>query len=1049
MQKLINRCLVHLASVVKPSVVQTGVCLLCITTLFACSSDDGGASSGGGNTPAAISPKEAEKENEAEGGQCLQIPKTLTQGTGNLAIFNSLDEDVLLSYSSSLNADDVMAVIGGKQNGVKVDISQRSSSTVMVFGFKMPAVKDYLKADCDETKMPTAFVQSEFIPTAESSFVLEASEMKQDYGTLLILNKRSGLVSIFQGSSRNKQIGVVQAGQSNYRIQIPIGYKQLVFYLHKASGGIDFTKPVFSKNLVFNKGDTKLVFIPNKTIFNGAKIKFLNASAQDVMLMVRKSDSPLSNVECSCEVVGKESAKPVMILVQDKYYSADFFFSVISLDTGQTLTESQPFELDKKTNVQFELKADLSLKKTDLGKNQVVVPNEKPSTPSEVKTSEVKASSVKVSWLPSADSDGQVEGYEVSYKTSSGSWTGTQTTTQTSLIVSGLQPETSYAFRIRAKDDEGDWSAYEESQPVKTPEAANQPPSKPSTISTSQVTDSSIKVSWTAATDSDGSISGYEISYQTGNGFWKGARTITGTTYTFYSLQSETSYTFRIRAKDNDGQWSAYQQSTQVKTLAPPSKPSNISTSNIQKTSIKLSWTAATDSDGVIAGYEVSYKTGNGAWTGTQTTTQTSLIVSGLQPNTAYTFRIRARDNHRQWGEYLHASAKTLAPPSKPSTISTSNIQKTSIKVSWTAATDSDGVIAGYEVSYKTGNGSWTGTQTTTQTNLTVSGLQPNTAYTFRIRAKDNHGQWSDYQQSSAVKTDLGISKYTWKQIKANDNTGWSKRLEPASVVFDGKLWVLGGYDGSKKNDVWSSTDGQTWKQVTSSASWSVRDDHTSVVFNSKLWVLGGGSHKNDVWSSSDGKNWTEHKIPAGKTRWSARNGHTVVAFNGKLWVMGGEGGVRKNDVWSSSDGQTWTQVTPSASWSVRDDHTSVVFDGKLWVLGGYDGNSRFNDAWSSSDGKNWTEHKIPLGKTRWSRREDHTSVVFDSKLWVMGGTDGGTKNDVWSSPDGVNWTKVTDAAGWSTRLYHISVVFKNKIWVLGGGATSSNRKNDVWAFGP
>ncbi len=98
-----------------------------------------------------------------------------------------------------------------------------------------------------------------------------------------------------------------------------------------------------------------------------------------------------------------------------------------------------------------------------------------PSTPSEVKTSEVKASSVKVSWLPSADSDGQVEGYEVSYKTSSGSWTGTQTTTQTSLIVSGLQPETSYTFRVRAKDDEGDWSPYQQSSAVKT--APNAPTS--------------------------------------------------------------------------------------------------------------------------------------------------------------------------------------------------------------------------------------------------------------------------------------------------------------------------------------------------------------------------------------------------------------------------------------------------------------------------------------------------------------------------------------------------------------------------------------------
>ncbi len=573
MQKLINRCLVHLASVVKPSVVQTGVCLLCITTLFACSSDDGGVSTVT-VTEKVVPPT---KNQQAQGGQCLQIPKTLTQGTGNLAIFNSLDEDVLLSYSSSLNADDVMAVIGGKQNGVKVDISKRTSSTVMVFGFKMPEVKDYFKADCDETKMPTAFVQSEFIPTAESSFVLEASEVKQDYGTLLVKNNRSGLVSIFQGSSRNKQIGVVQAGQSNYRIQIPIGYKQLVFYLHNPSGGIDFTKPVFSKNLVFNKGDTKLVFIPNKTIFNGAKIKFLNASAQDVMLMVRKSDQPLSNVECSCEVVGKQSSTPVTILPKEKYYADDFFFSVISLDTGQTLTESQPFQLDKKTNASFKLQTDLTLKKTDLGKGQVVVPNEKPSTPSEVKTSEVKASSVKVSWSPSADSDGEVAGYEVSYKTSSGSWTGTQTTTQTNLIVSGLQPETSYTFRVRAKDDENAWSEEAESKPVQTLPAANKPPEKPSNISTSQVTGSSIKVSWSAATDSDGVIANYEISYKAGDGFWTGTSMTASTTYTFQSLQPNTSYTFRVRAKDDEGDWSAYQQSTAVSTA--PNAPTALAVS--------------------------------------------------------------------------------------------------------------------------------------------------------------------------------------------------------------------------------------------------------------------------------------------------------------------------------------------------------------------------------------------------------------------------------------------------------------------------------------
>ena len=41
-----------------------------------------------------------------------------------------------------------------------------------------------------------------------------------------------------------------------------------------------------------------------------------------------------------------------------------------------------------------------------------------------------------------------------------------------------------------------------------------------------------------------------------------------------------------------------------------------------------------------------------------------------------------------------------------------------------------------------------------------------------------------------------------------------------------------------------------------------------------------------------------------------------------------------------------WTQATTSAGWSARYLHTSVVFDGKLWVIGGYNGSNGFNDVW-------------------------------------------------------------------------------------------------------
>jgi hypothetical protein len=282
----------------------------------------------------------------------------------------------------------------------------------------------------------------------------------------------------------------------------------------------------------------------------------------------------------------------------------------------------------------------------------------------------------------------------------------------------------------------------------------------------------------------------------------------------------------------------------------------------------------------------------------------------------------------------------------------------------------------------------------------------------------------------------------------ATNSAGWSGRRGHTSVVFDNKMWVLGGWDtifGSRgcRNDVWYSTDGINWTQATDSAGWSPRWGHTSVVFDNKMWVLGGGY--NDVWYSSDGVNWIEATDSAG---WSGRYGHTSVVFYNKIWVIGGWSTVSpyyRNDVWFSSDGVNWTCVTASARWSPRAWHTSVVFDNKIWVLGGLDLYGLYsNDVWYSTDGINWTQ----AGLAGWSGRAWHTSVVFDNKIWVLGGDDGYiNRNDVWYSMAGVNWVQTTSSSRWSPRIRHTSVVFDNKIWVMGGMDTI-RFKNDVWYSG-
>jgi len=323
----------------------------------------------------------------------------------------------------------------------------------------------------------------------------------------------------------------------------------------------------------------------------------------------------------------------------------------------------------------------------------------------------------------------------------------------------------------------------------------------------------------------------------------------------------------------------------------------------------------------------------------------------------------------------------------------------------------------------------WTGTVTHTSTaDFSTGTLENLTAAGDEVNLGANVGAGQQWTQATA-------------------SAGWSVRSAHTSVVFDNKMWVIGGYQSGVggKNDVWYSSDGVTWTQATASAGWSARMDHTSVVYDGKMWVIGGHltvGYKNDVWYSSDGVTWTQATAAAG---WSDRAGHSSVVFDNKMWVMGGFRSAEElySDVWYSSDGVTWTQATAAAGWGDRRGFTLVVFNNKMWVIGGdsYAATAK-NDVWYSSDGVTWTQATAAAG---WGARTGHSSVVYNNKMWVIGGRENITEindycNDVWYSSDGVTWTQATASAGWSARMDHTSVVYDGKMWVIGSGV-----KNDVW----
>ncbi len=321
---------------------------------------------------------------------------------------------------------------------------------------------------------------------------------------------------------------------------------------------------------------------------------------------------------------------------------------------------------------------------------------------------------------------------------------------------------------------------------------------------------------------------------------------------------------------------------------------------------------------------------------------------------------------------------------------------------------------------------------------------------TFTASLSESFPRNTDVSFDYQTKRGSANNKIVWQQALATTTSPerWATRKAHQTVVFNNRLWVLGGIDNddNRLNDVWSSSNGTNWAMATADAGWTARYYHTSVVFNNRMWVLGGllyGSIvRNDIWDSTNGADWNRVK-DNNNIGWETRYLHSSVVFDGKIWVLGGyDGSNNKNDVWYSADGINWSEATSDAGWSARWGHSSVVFDDKIWVLGGNAGGHK-NDVWYSADGINWTRATT---NAAWEARNFHTSVVFDDKIWVLGGQNAlrSRLNDVWYSSNGADWSRLTAELSWDARDGHSSVVFDDKIWVLGGQNNRPNVLNDI-----
>ncbi|MFI5618631.1 fibronectin type III domain-containing protein [Streptomyces sp. NPDC051567] len=212
-----------------------------------------------------------------------------------------------------------------------------------------------------------------------------------------------------------------------------------------------------------------------------------------------------------------------------------------------------------------------------------------PSVPAGLTAQAGSATSVHVMWNTAPVRDG-VSGYQVFQ---AGRLVRELPPEKTMVDITGLAPQTAYAFTVRAKDAAGNRSASAPEVQVSTPAATaedRRAPTAPPTTTAAATGPQGVRLSWTAATDDTG-VTAYDV-YQSGIRIHTAGSGETSTTLA--GLQPETPYTFTVRARDGADNSSADGPAVQVTT--PPGRGPDTAPTGLEAApspgAVTLTWTA-------------------------------------------------------------------------------------------------------------------------------------------------------------------------------------------------------------------------------------------------------------------------------------------------------------------------------------------------------------------------------------------------------------------------------------------------------------------------
>ncbi|KAM4557199.1 receptor-type tyrosine-protein phosphatase F isoform 7-T9 [Fundulus diaphanus] len=328
-----------------------------------------------------------------------------------------------------------------------------------------------------------------------------------------------------------------------------------------------------------------------------------------------------------------------------------------------------------------------------------------------------------------------------------------------SYAVDGLKPDTMYYFSLAARSEMG-LGVY--TQPIEARTAQSMPGAPPRKLEVEAINSTAIRVTWKPPVQvkQHGQIRGYQVIFsRLENGEPRGQPNImdvalpeaqwnieesTEHEAVIGGLLAETTYSVTVAAYTTKGDGARSKAKVVTTTGAVPGKPTMMISTTVGNTAL-IQWQPPKEMVGELMGYQLQYKrTDEETFTSLELSkTKDHHTVTELHKGATYVFRLSARNRAGAGEAYVkEISTPEDVPTGFPLNLKVTGLTQSSTQLTWEPPNlkERNGKITHYVVVYKDINNQQDNTSRTTDTHLTIEGLNPDTTYDIRVQAFTSKG---------------------------------------------------------------------------------------------------------------------------------------------------------------------------------------------------------------------------------------------------------------------------------------------------------------------